>query len=98
MRLMNETIPTTLLFSAFDQNDAFWNQANSMKSGGGQSQFKSSTIKQIGFPLPKLETRKSLIAKIEADQSLVASNRDLIKRFEGKIHTTIGCVWGEVER
>ena len=90
MKLLNKTIPTTLLFSAFDQSDAYWNLANSLKTGGGRPQFNSSPIRQIKFPLPSLETRKSLIAEIKADQSLVASNQDLIERFERKIKAAIG--------
>ena len=40
------------------------------------------------------ETQKAIVAEIEAEQSLVAANRELIERFEGKIRATIGRVWG----
>lgn len=52
------------------------------------------TLKTITFPLPPLETQKAIVAEIEAEQSLVAANRELIERFEGKIRATIGRVWG----
>lgn len=49
------------------------------------------------IPLPSLETQKAIVAEIEAEQALVAANRDLITRFEKKIETAIQRVWGEAE-
>ena len=40
----------------------------------------------------------ALVAEIEAEQSLVAANRELVERMEGKIRAAIGRVWGEVDR
>ena len=34
-------------------------------------------------------------AEIEAEQALVAANRELIARFEKKIQATLARVWGE---
>jgi len=39
-------------------------------------------------------TPKAVIAEIEAEQTLVAANRELIARFEKKIQTTLARVWG----
>ena len=82
----------------YAQSDAYWNQANSLKTGGGQPQFNGNAIKQIKFPLPTLETQKAIAAEIETEQAIIAANRDLIESFNKKIHATIGRVWGEVER
>ena len=49
------------------------------------------------IPLPPLATQKTIVAEIEAEQSLVAANRDLIARFEKKIQATLARVWGEEE-
>jgi restriction endonuclease S subunit len=49
------------------------------------------------FPLPPLATQQAIVAEIEAEQALVAANRELIARFEKKIQTTIARVWGEDE-
>lgn len=38
-----------------------------------------------------------MVAEIEAEQALVAANRDLIARFEAKIETAIARVWGGAE-
>jgi len=34
------------------------------------------------------------VAEIEAEQALVAANRELITRFEKKIQATLARVWG----
>ena len=47
------------------------------------------------LPLPPLATQQAIVAEIEAEQALVAGNRELIQRFEKKIQSTIGRVWGE---
>ena len=52
-------------------------------------------LKELTIPLPSTETQKALVAEIEAEQSLVAANRELVERMEGKIRATIGRMWGE---
>lgn len=37
------------------------------------------------------------MTEIEAEQALVAANRELIARFEQKIQTTLARVWGDNE-
>lgn len=37
------------------------------------------------------------MAEIEAEQALVAANRELITRFEQKIQATLARVWGDNE-
>ena len=53
-----------------------------------------SFVREQKIPLPPLETQQVIVAEIEAEQSLVAANRELIERFEGKIRAAIGRVWG----
>ncbi len=60
--------------------------------------FKNLTTHQIRdfeIPLPPLEIQQALVAETEAEQSLVAANRELVERMEGKIRAAIGRVWGE---
>ncbi|MGZ8193523.1 MAG: restriction endonuclease subunit S, partial [Methylobacter sp.] len=47
------------------------------------------------FNLPPLATQQAIVAEIEAEQALVAANRELITRFEKKIQATLARVWGE---
>jgi hypothetical protein len=60
--------------------------------------YKALTIeklKEFKIPLPPLATQQAIVAEIEAEQALVAANRELIARFEEKIQTTLARVWGE---
>ena len=59
--------------------------------------FHNGFFKTYKFPLPPLETQQAIVAEIEAEQSLVNANRELIERFETKIQTTLARVWGEGE-
>jgi type I restriction enzyme M protein len=81
----------------FAQSDAYWNQARALMTGGGQPQFNGNALKQVKLPLPPLVTQQAIVAEIEAEQALVAANRELIARFENKIQATLARVWGEDE-
>jgi len=47
------------------------------------------------IPLPPLAIQQAIVADIEAEQALVAANRELIARFEKKIQVTLSRAWGE---
>jgi type I restriction enzyme M protein len=64
-------------------------------TGGGQPQFNGNAIVQVKIPVPSLETQKAIVAEIEAEQTLVNANRELIERFEKKIQTILNRIWGE---
>ncbi len=63
--------------------------------GGNQSNLSATILKQYSIPLPSLETQHEIVAEIEAEQALVATNRELEERFERKIQVTLARVWGE---
>ncbi|WCE94612.1 N-6 DNA methylase [Acidithiobacillus ferriphilus] len=52
-------------------------------------------LSAIQIPLPPLATQQAIVAEIEAEQALVAANRELIARFEKKIQAALARVWGE---
>jgi type I restriction enzyme M protein len=56
---------------------------------------RKTTVEAYEIPLPPLATQQAIVAEIEAEQSLVAANRELIARFEKKIQATLARVWGE---
>jgi len=56
---------------------------------------KASVLKELTIPVPPLDTQQAIVAEIEAEQALVAANRELIERFEKKIQATLARVWGE---
>jgi len=76
----------------FAQSDLYWSQANALMTGGGQPR---DALVQVKIPLPPLATQQAIVAEIEAEQALVAANRELITRFEKKIQTTLARVWNE---
>ena len=60
--------------------------------------FKNLTtdqIREFKIALPPLATQQAIVAEIEAEQALVAANRELIARFEKKIQATLARVWGK---
>ena len=79
----------------FAQSDAYWNQARSLVTGGGQPQFNGNVLKQIKIPIPSLETQQAIVSDINAEKSLVSANRELINRMEKKIRSAIDRVWNE---
>jgi len=66
----------------------------------GEGKFRManlSFIREQRIPLPPLATQQAIVAEIEAEQALVAANRELITRFEKKIQATLARIWGEDE-
>ena len=57
--------------------------------------FNREELRMVEIPLPPLATQQAIVAEIEAEQALVAANRELIARFEQKIQATLARVWGE---
>ncbi|PWB79483.1 MAG: hypothetical protein C3F08_06675 [Candidatus Methylomirabilota bacterium] len=66
-------------------------------SGSTQKFIPLGFIRALPIPLPPLATQQALAAEIEAEQALIAANRELIARFEKKIQGTLARVWGEDE-
>jgi type I restriction enzyme M protein len=56
---------------------------------------RKTTVEAQEIPLPPLATQRAIVAELEAEQALVAANRELITRFERKIQATLARVWGE---
>ena len=67
-----------------------------MKLGEGKFRMANlSFVREQKIPLPSIATQKEIITEIGAEQSLVAANRELVERMEGKIRAAIGRVWGK---
>ena len=73
----------------------FYNYCQQTAGGGAQGNIAPREILKYKIPLPPTETQQEIVAEIEAEQSLVAANRELVKRMEGKIRAAIGRVWGD---
>ena len=59
----------------------------------GQSNINAKSLAAYLIPLPELETQHAIVSEIQAEQSLVDANRELIERFEKKIRDAIARVW-----
>ena len=65
------------------------------RGGVGLVHITKGNLERIKIPLPPLATRQTIVAEIEAEQALVTANRELIKRMEKKVQTTLARIWGE---
>ena len=85
--------PTLLVF--FLQGMAGTDQFRGWLSGTTIKHLTLDSFKKLRMPLPPLATQRAIVAEIEAEQALVAANRELIARFEKKIQATLARIWGE---
>ncbi len=67
----------------------------SLMSGVAIRRLTLTKINRARVPLPPLATQQAIVAEIEAEQVLVAANRELIEHLEEKIQATLARVWGE---
>jgi type I restriction enzyme M protein len=79
----------------FFQSENFRAQREAIVSGAAQPQLPIRNLNEAKIPLPPLATQQAIVAEIEAEQALVAANRELITRFERKIQATLARIWGE---
>ena len=68
---------------------------NDVAPQAAQKNINIEILKTVEVPLPPLITQQAIVAEIEAEQALVAANRELITRFEQKIQATLARIWGE---
>lgn len=65
-------------------------------TGAAQPKLNQQALNSIPIPIPnEVAIQRAIVAEIEAEQTLVAANRELITRFEKKIQATLARVWGE---
>lgn len=85
----------TRFYWVYAQTEEYWQQAKSLVSGGGQSQFNANAIKQIHIPIPSIEEQKEIVLQIEKELEYISNCKNLIKIFERKIKDKLSEVWGE---
>ena len=72
------------------------NQMVGMMGKGAYPSINQSDVAAIKIALPPLNVQQKIVAEIGAEKALVDANRELIERFEQKIQTAVGKVWGNV--
>ena len=88
----DERLSKDFLFSLLKGSDLA-----STISGSAQPQITRQSLAPFTIPLPPIEAQQRIVAEIEAEQRLVAANRELVERFEQKIQATLARIWGEEE-
>ena len=68
---------------------------NQFAKVGGQPSISQGTVYKMRIPVPSLEVQQAIATEMQAEQCLVDANREIIQRFEGKIHAVMGRVWGK---
>ena len=86
----------TKLYLFHTLNEAVAQVEENLHGGVGLVHITKGNLERIKIPVPPLEVQKEIVAEIEAEQALVAANRELIDRFEKKIQATIARVWKSV--
>jgi type I restriction enzyme M protein len=86
----DERISRDFLFSLLKGSDLA-----STISGSAQPQITRQSLAPFKIPLPPIDAQNEIVAEIEAEEKLVAANRELAVRFEMKIQATLARVWGE---
>ena len=76
-------------------SDAFNGRIRGYYERASIPKINRSQLFETEIPLPPLATQQAIVTEIEAEQALVAANRELITRFEKKIQATLARVWGE---
>ena len=89
--LSKDVLAEYLYFSLLAQHAHHGSQS----AGAVFKNLTTSQISEFKIPLPPLATQQAIVADIEAEQALVATNRELITRFEKKIQATLARIWGE---
>ncbi|MFA5774446.1 MAG: N-6 DNA methylase [Ilumatobacteraceae bacterium] len=83
--------------ACFLNTDAAYTQASARSKSGTVTNLHLVDIKTIKIPIPSLAVQHAIVAKIEAEQALVAANRELIELFEKKIQSALAEIWDEME-
>ena len=82
-------------YSILLRSEAFNSTVMSFIKGSQLPRIGWSSFASIMIPNPQPGVQQAIVAEIEAEQALVTANRELIKRMEKKIQTTLARIWGE---
>jgi type I restriction enzyme M protein len=86
-----------LFYAHFFKSRDFAEMIKTVGRGANIRNLSQGILNELKVPLPPLATQQALVAELEAEQSFVAANQELITRFERKIQATLSRVWGEDE-
>jgi type I restriction enzyme M protein len=84
-----------LFYAHFFKSRDFAEMIKTVGRGASIRNLSQGILNELEIPLPPLVTQQAIVAELEDEQALVASNRELIARFEQKIQGTLARVWGD---
>jgi restriction endonuclease S subunit len=75
------------------QSDFIRKQLSDLTSGSAQPQLPIRSLISLQIPLPSLSRQQQIVTRIEQEQQLINSNKELVKIFEEKIKDEINKLW-----
>ena len=94
LRSHTDVVEPEFILASVSSDQAVRQMINMMGKGAYPS-INQSDVAAIKIPLPPLIVQQQIVAEIQAEQSLVQANRELITWFERKIEASIAQVWGK---
>ena len=91
----NDPRALPIFFAHFFKSRDFAERIKTVGRGANIRNLSQGILTELEVPLPPPATQQAIVAEIEAEQALVAVNRELITRFEKKIQDTLARIWGE---
>jgi type I restriction enzyme M protein len=87
-----------VFFAHFFKSRDFAEMIKTVGQGANIRNLSQGILTELKIPLPPLSEQQAIVAEIEAEQRLVAANRELITRFGQKIQSTLARIWGTEEK
>jgi type I restriction enzyme M protein len=81
---------------SFAQSDFYWQQAQTLVTGGGQPQFNGGAIKKLQIPLPPLPVQEEIVAEIEGYERIIAGARQVVESYRPRIEIQPEWEWVEL--
>lgn len=91
LRCKGKILPKFIYELAFC--DIVQNQMISQMGKGAYPSINQTDVENLKIPIPSLEIQQEIVSRIENEQKLVDSSKELIKIFEQKIKDEIGKLW-----
>ena len=82
-----------LFYAHLLKTDAVRKMLTDSGTGANIRSLNQTSLKELTLPLPPLEVQQEIVARIEREQSLVNSNKELITIFEANIKDEINKLW-----
>ena len=90
----NEKISNDFLYY-FLSSDDIQSHFKRITAGGAMPALSFKTVEIIPIPIPSMPEQEMIVARIEKEEQLVNSNKELIQLYEQKIKDELNILWTE---